>query len=96
MDIPFVFENVEVAAPLLGTGADLQPLADEMSASWVAFARTGNPNNSLIPAWRPFMEGGKATMVFSAKTHAMDDPYGAEKAAIAAARGTAEQDSNND
>ncbi len=95
MDIPFVFENVEIASTLLGTGPDLQPLADQMSASWVSFARTGNPNNPLIPEWRPFTEDVKATMVFNTETRAVDDPYGAEKAAIAAARGAAEQDANN-
>ena len=95
MDIPFVFENVEIASTLLGTGSDVQPLADQMSASWVAFARTGDPNNSLIPRWNPFGEADKATMVFGTETCAVNDPYGAEKAAIAAARGAAEQDSNN-
>jgi para-nitrobenzyl esterase len=95
MDIPFVFENVEIASTLLGTGADLQPLADQMSASWVAFARTGDPNNSLIPEWQPFTERDKVTLVFSGNTQAVNDPYGAEKAAIAAARGTV-ADSNND
>jgi para-nitrobenzyl esterase len=96
MDIPFVFETVDVAAPLLGAGDDVQPLADRMSASWVAFARTGDPNNSLLPAWRPFDETTKATMVFNRETRAVDDPYGAEKAAIAAARGGAGETDSND
>jgi para-nitrobenzyl esterase len=96
MDIPFVFETVDVAAPLLGAGDDVQPLADRMSASWVAFARTGDPNNSLLPAWRPFDETTKATMVFNRETRAVDDPYGAEMAAIAAARGGAGETDSND
>jgi len=95
MDIPFVFENVEIAAPLLGTGSDVQPLADRMSASWVSFARTGDPNNSLVPEWRPFTEDRKATMVFNTETRAVDDPYGAEKAAVAAARDAAREDAND-
>ena len=45
MDIPFGFDNVGVAKTEIGSGADLQPLSDKMSAAWVAFARTGNPNN---------------------------------------------------
>ena len=96
MDIPFVFENVRVASTLLGTGRAVQALADRMSASWVAFARTGNPNNSLIPRWNPFTEADKATMVFNTETLAVNDPYGAEKRALEAARGTAPDDSNND
>ena len=86
MDIAFVFENVEVATPLLSAEPEVQQLADQMSASWVAFARTGDPNNSLIPTWNPFDERAKATMVFNTDTRQVNDPYGAEKAAIAAAR----------
>jgi para-nitrobenzyl esterase len=36
----FVFDNVAKAPGLLGTGSDLQPLADRVSGAWTAFART--------------------------------------------------------
>ena len=46
LDLPFVFDNVDVAADMVGdpTG-DTAALADAMSESWIAFARTGDPNN---------------------------------------------------
>ena len=54
MDIPFVFENVDACRTVVGDGPDRQPLADRMSAAWVAFARTGNPNHKGMPRWEPF------------------------------------------
>jgi para-nitrobenzyl esterase len=44
MDIPFVFDNVDVAKAMLGTEEERYALAEKMSGAWVAFARTGNPN----------------------------------------------------
>ena len=52
----FVFDNVDVAQSMLGDGPNRQPLADKMSAAWVAFARTGNPNHKAIPKWSPFFK----------------------------------------
>ena len=49
LDIPFVFQNVDIAQSMVGTGADRQPLADKMSAAWAAFAKSGNPNTKVYP-----------------------------------------------
>ena len=49
MDIPFVFENYELAAVEVGSGPELKPLGDRMAGAWVAFATTGNPNHPLHP-----------------------------------------------
>src|SRR5439155_12267370 len=38
MDIPFVFENVDVSKSVVGDGPDRYALADKMSSAWVAFA----------------------------------------------------------
>ena len=86
MDIPFAFNTVETARPLLGAGADVQALADRMSASWAAFARTGNPNNATIPDWPAFDASRRATMIFNTETRVENDPYREEKAVIAAVR----------
>jgi para-nitrobenzyl esterase len=36
LDIPFVFENVDIAQSMTGTGAERYPLADKMSGAWAA------------------------------------------------------------
>ena len=35
-------------------GNDMARVADQLSSAWVAFAKTGNPNNSRIPPWSTY------------------------------------------
>jgi para-nitrobenzyl esterase len=84
MDIPFVFENVDSSATVVGNGPDRHALADRMSSAWVAFARSGNPNHKGLPAWKPFTADGRATMIFNNECRAVDDPYREERLAVAA------------
>ena len=86
VDIPFAFHNVDITPSMVGTGADRQPLADKVSGAWVAFARAGNPNHKGIPQWAPFDADRRATMIFNHECRAVNDPYGEERKARAAAR----------
>lgn len=89
MDVPFVFYNHDVAYTEVGRGPDVAPLAEKMSATFIQFARTGDPNNTLIPNWPGYDPARKQTLVWNADVQVVNDPYGEEKAAIAAVRGTA-------
>lgn len=84
MDIPFVFDNVDRATVVLGDGRDRQALADRMSAAWVAFARTGDPNHKGLPNWRPFTADQRATMMFNTECKTVNDPYRDERLAVGA------------
>jgi len=86
MDIPFVFENVELSKPVVGDGADRQALADKMSSAWVAFARTGNPSHKGLPKWEAFTADKRATMIFNNECRAVNDPYREERLAVAGAQ----------
>jgi len=55
-------------------GNDMARVADQLSSSWVAFAKTGNPNNSRIPPWPVFDAKTRATMVFGTPTQMENDP----------------------
>ena len=44
LEIPFVFDTVQTSG-LTGDSPTRFALADKMSRSWLAFARTGNPNH---------------------------------------------------
>jgi para-nitrobenzyl esterase len=57
-------------------GNDMARVADQLSSSWVAFAKTGNPNNSRIPPWPTFDAQTRATMVFGTPTQLVNDPRG--------------------
>jgi para-nitrobenzyl esterase len=75
LDVPFVFENIDGAQSLVGNGPE--------SASWVAFARSGNPNHKGIPNWAPFDTQERATMIFNNECKAVNDPYRDERLARA-------------
>jgi para-nitrobenzyl esterase len=79
IEIPFVFDNVDAAKSMLGTGRDRYLLASRMSGAWTAFARTGNPNHPQLPNWAPFELARRATMIFNDECRLVDDPYGAEQ-----------------
>jgi para-nitrobenzyl esterase len=73
MDLPFVFDNPDVADTTSGApGA--RELASRISATWVAFARTGSPNNPAIPSWPPYTAAERATMVFDNDCRVVRDP----------------------
>jgi para-nitrobenzyl esterase len=55
-------------------GNDAARVADQLSASWIAFAKTGNPNNSRIPPWQTFDAAARATMIFGTPTQLTNDP----------------------
>jgi para-nitrobenzyl esterase len=77
-DIQLVFDNI--AKPgATAIGPEAQPMADRMSETFIAFARTGNPNNRLIPRWEPYTLPRRQTMVFDIPPHPEDDPRGAER-----------------
>jgi para-nitrobenzyl esterase len=86
MDIPFVFENVDLSKSVVGDGKDRYALADRMSGAWAAFARSGNPNHKGLPTWDPFTAEKRATMIFNTECRAENDPYRVERRAIAAAQ----------
>jgi para-nitrobenzyl esterase len=83
MELGFVFDHVGISKSTIGEGKELQPLADKMSAAWVAFARSGNPNHKGLPNWPRFNLDQKPTMVFNNECRLVNNPYGDEKAAIA-------------
>ena len=80
LEIPFVFDVVEAAQSMTGgKGKGQQALADRMSAAWVAFARTGNPNHPGLPKWGTFDTKQRTTMVFDSECKVVNDPHGEEQ-----------------
>jgi para-nitrobenzyl esterase len=83
LDVAFVFDNVARSEAMVGTGPEPQLLADQMSAAWIAFAKTGNPDNSAIPKWPPFSPATRATMVFDKEPRVVNDFRGDERTLLA-------------
>lgn len=64
MELPFVFNNIELCKKMTGGGEQAHELADKMSSSWLSFAKTGDPNTAELPHWEPYSIDEGATMVF--------------------------------
>ncbi len=86
LDIPFVFNNVDVAASMTGSGQERYALAHRMSAAWAAFARTGDPNHADIPRWPAFNPTERATMIWNNEVKVVNDPHREERLALEALR----------
>jgi para-nitrobenzyl esterase len=82
LDIPLALDNVAVADGMTGDGPEAVQLAALMSDTWIAFARTGNPNHKSLPEWRPYDLAKRSTMSFAAQSRLVNDPRGGERRLI--------------
>jgi para-nitrobenzyl esterase len=73
LDIPLMFDNVERTRAFVGDGPQPQTVADAMSESWLAFARSGVPDNTLIPSWPTYSTTRRTSMVFDVKSEVVED-----------------------
>ena len=83
LDIGMVFDNVAKSESMSGTGPEAQAIADQMSESWLAFAKTGNPSNKAIPAWPAYTAEQRNMMVFRTVPGVEIDIRAEERAATA-------------
>lgn len=83
LDLAMVFDNVALSASMVGNGPEAQRVADQMSAAWLAFARTGRPNTTALPYWPPYRDGERATMVFNVQSRIVNDFRGDERVLLA-------------
>jgi para-nitrobenzyl esterase len=83
LDIPLAFDNVAVSPGMVGAGpedqARAQRMAEIVSETYIAFARTGNPNNAKLPHWPAFDGKQRATMLLNDPPKVEDDPRGRER-----------------
>jgi para-nitrobenzyl esterase len=83
MDLPFVFDNVQLAASMTGGGLEAQQLGSQMAEALIAFAATGDPNNAAIPKWSRFDLAQRATMCWDKISQVKSDPRSDERKLIA-------------
>jgi para-nitrobenzyl esterase len=78
-DIPLAFDNTDKEGAITGNGEAARQMAAVLSESFIAFAKTGNPNSALIPHWTPYSLANRETMVFDLPPHLESDPRGRER-----------------
>lgn len=74
MDIPLVFGTLDAKGSETGTGADARSASKAMQDSFVAFARSGDPNHAGLPRWPRYTLDRRATMIFDVASHIENDP----------------------
>ena len=78
-DIALAFDNCHQPTSKTGTGPEAIEVARRMSETFIAFAKTGDPNNAAIPAWAPYDLERRPTMIFDVDTRSVDDPRADER-----------------
>jgi para-nitrobenzyl esterase len=78
-DIPLAFDNTDKQGAITGNDARARAMAAVVSETFIAFAKTGNPNNRLLPAWTPYSLEKRETMLFDLPPHLENDPRGRER-----------------
>jgi para-nitrobenzyl esterase len=74
VEIPFVFNNIKIAGPLISKMPEAYALAEKVSAAWVAFARSGDPNVPKLPKWPAYSVKSRDTMLFNDESRVERDP----------------------
>jgi para-nitrobenzyl esterase len=75
-EIPYVMDNVAEAPLFAGATSDDFAMGKLMSATWVKFARTGDPNGAEgLPAWPKFNPDTRPTMFFQKDSKVVENPY---------------------
>jgi len=65
LDIPLAFYNVDLRADWTGNTEEAWELSDKMSAAWLNFIKTGNPNvPNVLPEWETYTKENGNTMYF--------------------------------
>ena len=74
IEVPFVFNNIKVAGPLISKMPEAYALADKTSSAWIAFARSGDPNTPKVPRWPAYSATPRDTMLFNNECRVEQDP----------------------
>jgi para-nitrobenzyl esterase len=74
IDVSASFYNVRDAIVGAGSRAGSE-LCSQLASAWIAFAKTGDPNNARVPNWPAFGPLDRATMLFNDPVRVVNDPY---------------------
>ena len=83
LDLPLAFDNGALSPGMVGASAEdqhrAQLMSDIVSETYIAFAKTGNPNNVHAPKWPAFNLQHRPTLIFDLPSRIEDDPRGRER-----------------
>ena len=75
VEVPFVFDNAVYAPEMWNadTRVTAMQVSEATGAAWAAFARTGNPSNPYMPAWKPYDNVDRYTMSIDVECKLVSD-----------------------
>jgi para-nitrobenzyl esterase len=75
LEIPFVFNHIDVSESMVGpVNRDMRTLEAASAGAWAALARTGSPDHKLMPKWPPYSSKHRAVMIFDTPCRVEIDP----------------------
>lgn len=80
LDTALAFDNAD-GRPTMGADPNRYEMAAVLSETWIAFARSGDPNHAGLPTWKPFDPATRQTMILDLSSHLEPDPNGVERRA---------------
>lgn len=78
-DIPLAFDNGAQPGSKTGTGPEATSVAATLSDTFIAFARTGDPNNRSIPRWPRYALPARGTLIVDVQSRIENDPRAEER-----------------
>ncbi|HXI93813.1 MAG TPA: carboxylesterase family protein [Blastocatellia bacterium] len=77
LEIPFVFNHIDVSESMVGpVNAAMRKLEADSAGAWASLARTGNPNHKGMADWPAYSADKRAVMIFDAPCRVENDPTG--------------------
>ena len=75
LEIPFVFNHIDVSESMVGpVNTGMRKLEADSAGAWGAMASTGNPNHKGLPNWPAYTTNKRAVMIFDAPCRVESDP----------------------
>ena len=74
IEIPFVFDHVDVSESMVGSvWPEMRLLEAQAAGAWAAFARTSNPNHKGLPDRPGYTAEQRSVMTFNPPSHGQND-----------------------
>jgi para-nitrobenzyl esterase len=75
LEIPFVFNHIEVSQSMVGpVNPQMKKLEAASAGAWASLTRTGNPNHKGLPNWPAYSPDKRAVMIFDTPCRVENDP----------------------
>jgi para-nitrobenzyl esterase len=77
MEIPFVFNHIDLCESMVGPiNPAMRQLEAESARAWASLARAGSPNHKGLPNWPAYTPQKRAVMIFDTPCRVDNDPTG--------------------